>query len=405
MAFIQPPTFRGILVQLCAQAPEAVECETLEIKGWCNDEKDLADKVSEAAACLANATGGVLLVGIGEHQDCRRKFSCCPHPNVNPAWLTARIHDLTVPPVQNVAYDISDMASEVVGVNGIQVFALDVPRTKFVSGHMTVKGLSKIRVGKECRPYYTAEDDRTRTHIPDVTVEDLSVTSIRWAIAQHRKKFQTPEAEWLEPWDFLVQARLLEPLQPNTRLPSQHLVPVAALILFGKQAALLEHLPFFETIVITRNGERRLHKNVVDCVQELCGSEHSFVPALCPGIPRATIQELLVNAYVHRCYRTSAPVVIEAAPSALEIQNPGELLGGLNVENLIHCVPVYRNLSLADGARFIGLCDKIGRGIDLVYESVLSGGFDFPIFESHNNLFTARINLERSREFAEFLRR
>jgi hypothetical protein len=46
-----------------------------------------------------------------------------------------------------------------------------------------------------------------------------------------------------------------------------------------------------------------------------------------------------------------------------EIKSPGELLTGLSVNNLIHGVPVYRNLLLADGARFVGLCDKIGQGI------------------------------------------
>ncbi len=270
---------------------------------------------------------------------------------------------------------------------------------------MTVKGLSKIRVGKECRPYYTAQDDRTRIPVPHVSVEDLSLTSIRWAIAQHHRKFRTSEPRWLEPGDFLAQAHLVEPPPVDEEGRSRCAVPLATLILLGKQATLLEHLPFFETVIIMGSSERRLRKNIVDCIQELCGSERSLVPALCPGVPRTTVQELLVNAYVHRCYRTSAPVVIRAVPPALEIQNPGELIGGLRVDDLIHCVPVYRNLSLADGARFVGLCDKIGRGIDLIYESILSGGMDFPVFESGNNLFTARISLERSREFAEFARR
>jgi predicted HTH transcriptional regulator len=45
-----------------------------------------------------------------------------------------------------------------------------------------------------------------------------------------------------------------------------------------------------------------------------------------------------------------------------EIKSPGELLTGLSVNNLIHGVPVYRSLLLADAARFVGLCDKIGAG-------------------------------------------
>jgi predicted HTH transcriptional regulator len=55
--------------------------------------------------------------------------------------------------------------------------------------------------------------------------------------------------------------------------------------------------------------------------------------------------------------------------------------------------------------RFVGLADKIGLGIDLVYKTVLSGGFDFPVFESANNTFRATIPLERSRDFQNFVHR
>jgi ATP-dependent DNA helicase RecG len=382
-----------------------VECHDLEIKSWCNGEKDLAEKVSEAAACIANAQGGILLVGIGQNQSCRHRFSACPYPSVSPSWLTARIHDHTVPPVVNHAFDISSIASEVIGSTDVHVFVLEVPRTNYVSGHMTLPGLSKIRVGKECVPYYTAEDDRTRIPAPGVSIGDLSVESIRWAIAEHRRKFDVQEGRWVDPQEFLAQGRLVERyLVDGEALPHYH-IPLSALILFGKQAALSAHLPFLETIVITDGGEIRLHKNVVDCVQALCASQASRIPSQCPTIARSCIQELLINAYIHRCYRTPAPIVVRITASALEISNPGELLGGLHPDNLIHCVPVYRNLSLADGARFIGLCDKIGRGIDTVYESALSGGFDIPVFESGNNLFTGKVPLQRSIEFREFVRK
>jgi ATP-dependent DNA helicase RecG len=114
---------------------------------------------------------------------------------------------------------------------------------------------------------------------------------------------------------------------------------------------------------------------------------------------------LLVNDYIHRCYRVAGPITIRVSHAGLEIQSPGELPSGLKVEDLIYCIPVYRNLLLSEGARFIGLCDKIGRGIDLVYHSVLSGGLPFPEFESEHGQFVARIPLEGSAEFSEFLKK
>ncbi|MBI1955169.1 MAG: hypothetical protein HYS38_02135 [Acidobacteria bacterium] len=140
-------------------------------------------------------------------------------------------------------------------------------------------------------------------------------------------------------------------------------------------------------------------------MHQLIMSNNSILRVHCPLIDPITAQELLVNAYIHRCWRTGGPIVITVSESAFEVQNPGELLPGLHPDSLIHCIPAYRNFLLAEGARFIGLCDKIGHGIDQVFRSALSGGFEFPIFESGNNHFTARLAFDRSPEFAEFVRR
>jgi predicted HTH transcriptional regulator len=77
----------------------------------------------------------------------------------------------------------------------------------------------------------------------------------------------------------------------------------------------------------------------------------------------------------------------------------------LQVGSLLYGVPIYRNLLLADAVRFCGLSDKIGRGIDIVFKTVVAGGFDFPYFESANNFFRASISLSRSEDFREFVRR
>jgi hypothetical protein len=74
--------FRDILVQPCAQDPEVVESSSLEIKNWSNDDKELPEKVSEAAACLANWEGGAVLIGVGPSRYSPQRFSPCPYPNV-----------------------------------------------------------------------------------------------------------------------------------------------------------------------------------------------------------------------------------------------------------------------------------------------------------------------------------
>jgi hypothetical protein len=91
----------GLLV--CAT--NEVESEQLEIKGWCRDERVLAEKVAEACACIAHTTGGLALVGVADEADGGAKFSACPHPMVTTAWLQATVHNFTRPPVEVVPFD------------------------------------------------------------------------------------------------------------------------------------------------------------------------------------------------------------------------------------------------------------------------------------------------------------
>ncbi len=202
-------TVRKIITDLIVRTADDVESEVLEIKSWCRSERDLADHVSEACSCLANANGGFVFVGIEDGPNLGRKFSACLHPCVTRAWLTTSIHNLTQPPVECAVHDISSLAAEVLGAEGNNLFAVRVPRTRHISGH-TFKGVAKIRIGKQCQAQYIAEDDRTRVTVPEISVDDLLATSIDWGISQHAKHFGNP-TQWADRSEFLAQARLVEP--------------------------------------------------------------------------------------------------------------------------------------------------------------------------------------------------
>jgi ATP-dependent DNA helicase RecG len=404
----EPPfdvdAIRKILADLLTQTADEVESEQIEIKSWCSGDRELADKVSEACACLANTSGGFVLVGVEDGAHTGRKFSPCPYPVVTTSWLQTSVHNRTRPPVDCFPYDASEILGEVLGCADCNVYVLRVPRTRYISGHLTHKGISKVRVGKECQPQYLAEDDRTSVAVPQISIDDLAATSIDWGMAQHQKHFGT-SATWADKAEFLAQARLLQTYLPEEEYLPQFQPSLACLLLFGKTAAIERHVSFFETMVVTDHERIPIRKNVIESVRDLCVGDGSILRSRLPQIPAEVLKEIVVNAYIHRCYRTPAPIVISISEWGLEIRSPGELLTGLSVNNLIHGVPVYRNLLLADGARFVGLCDKIGQGIDLVFKGVLSGGLGFPEFESGNNLFTARIPLAGSAEFKEFVRK
>jgi ATP-dependent DNA helicase RecG len=394
---------RNILVQLCCQSTGVVESEELEVKSWCLDEKQLAEKVGEAAACLANASGGIVIIGVQDDDSKLKKFSACPYRDVTAPWIGQRIRDLTMPPVEAAVRDITQIVRQVTGDSVSNAFAVLIPKSKRLSGHITVKGISKVRSGKECRPYYSVEEDFTKAADPTATVSDLSIESIQWGMDRHRKKFKVQGGTFESHADFLVQIGLVEKyFTPDSDYPSYR-VSLAAVLLFGKQAAVGSLS--FETVISTPQTCSHIRKNLIESYRELCGSPYAVLPTLCPRVPLQTIQELLVNAYIHRSYRTNGPIIVRISENAMEVESPGELPVGIHADNLIHCVPIYRNFLLAEGARYLGLCDKIGQGIDLVYRAVLESGFGFPSFESRENRVTARVPTCDSKEFREFVRK
>ncbi len=394
---------KNILVQLCSQPASVVESEELEVKSWCQDEKQLAEKIGEAAACLANASGGILILGVADDDRKGRKFSTCPYRNVNVPWITQRVHDLTMPPVEVTVRDISKAVREITGEAAANGFAVLIPKSKRLSGHITVGGMSKIRSGRECKPYYSVEEDFTKATDPTLTVSDLSLESIQWGIERHQRKFEVPAGSFESHTDFLIRIGMVERYVPQDDSCPSYRVSLAGLLLFGKRAAVGG--VSFETVVSTDAGNSHFRGNIVESYKELCGTAHAVILTLCPRVPLKGIQELLVNAYIHRSYRTNGPIIVTVTANAVEIQSPGELPVGIHADNLIHCVPVYRNFLLAEGSRYLGLCDKVGKGIDLVYTSVLECGFGFPSFESRENRVSVRVPTSDSREFREFVRK
>jgi predicted HTH transcriptional regulator len=392
-------TFRNIFVQLLAQPVEVVEGDELEIKGWCDDEKEFAEKMIESACCIANASGGIVLGGIGGK---KASFSRCPYPNVNDSWIEARVKNGSFPPVDCKVFDLTEVLNDLTGKRDANAYGIIIPRKHCLTSHITSRGISKIRQGKDCKPYFTAaDDDRTRAIVQGASITDLSQESMKWALARHQKKFNAAVDDDVS--SFATRMHVVVPSHDDRLGGDGYDITLAALLMFGKEKPLERLQVANETIIVVGSERHRLVRNIVESIRELVVSERSLVKQRCPGVSPDILLELVMNAYVHRDWRTPGPVMIRLG-EILEIQSPGELLPGLNVTNLLRCIPCYRNFLLAESCRQIALCDKAGKGIGLIFDSALKGGLEIPIFESGDNAFTARLSLNRSDNFAEFVR-
>ena len=190
---------------------------------------------------------------------------------------------------------------------------------------------------------------------------------------------------------------------------------VAGLLLFGKQGALKRFFPTSRVDYIRVPGKEwvpdpdaryraiPIHKSLIETVfsardavlddlpkgfdtagKDMQRSDHPLIPA-------RVIREAIVNAVVHRCYRSRGPVQIIRYSNRVEIINPGYSLK--SVERLREPGSEPRNPMIADAIRGIGLAEQMGLGIKLMIEKMAQQGLEPPSIESDRagNRFIIRL--------------
>jgi ATP-dependent DNA helicase RecG len=387
-----------------------LETQSLEFKSWCKSEKELSYEISEATVCLANTSGGLVIIGVNDKGTGSAAISPCPHASLSVELVKKWVGDLTKPPVECNVTRLSDLLPNLSGTPMGDVMIIEVTKTRHASGHRTNRGVSLIRVDTECRPdYFTDKDDYTALPLDSVTLDDLSLSAIQAAIKRREDKYPDVVLLGHAPLEHLKGTNLLtiEGKPSGSGLKAGNL-SVAALLLFGKEDRIKISTPAAETIYIVQTSP--ISPLTSSNWYNLQDAIHNYLPLLRQHLAERGVDisehvffELLLNAYLHRCYRTPAPVQITIGGGELEIRNPGGLLGSLTSDTLLYEPPQYRNFLLVDAARQFGYCEKAGSGIDKVYHQLIVDGFDFPIFESGANSFKVIIKTHRDKAFAKFI--
>ena len=86
----------------------------------------------------------------------------------------------------------------------------------------------------------------------------------------------------------------------------------------------------------------------------------------------------MVNAFCHRDYTILNRVSVRFTDDGLEINSPGGFVSGVDLNNLLTVEPHPRNALLADIFKRLGLAERTGRGIDLIFEGSLVYGRPSP---------------------------
>ena len=107
-----------------------------------------------------------------------------------------------------------------------------------------------------------------------------------------------------------------------------------------------------------------------------------------PEYPLAAAHEAVANAVAHRDYAAPAQVFVRLYDNRLEIQNPGGLLPGLMLEQVLAGGESRRrNPVIAEVLRQMGKMTTVGRGLALIRLEMASLGSPLPEFASDGQHF------------------
>jgi len=366
------------------------ESLTIEFKG--EERGPLPDgELMETVVCLANNQGGMLLIGV---EDDGRITGLHPRHRTHPAALAAFIASRTVPPV-TVEATFVHLPEGPVAVLVIPASRQPVSTS---DGRLLVRHLD-ARGQPGCRPLYAYEltswlaergqVDPTALVLPDITWEDLD--SLEFVRLRRMLEENSGDTALLKLSDEEIAGAL-----GLARPEGDHLRPtLAGLLLVGKEPALAEHVPAHEvafqvlrgTDVVVNEFRRwpllRVHEWLMESIGIRNEEQELMIEGMRIGVPRydrAGIREAINNALIHRDYARLGAVHVQLHDDFVLVSNPGGFVAGVTVENLLVVAPRPRNPSVADAFKRVGLVEKTGRGISVIYAGQLRNGRQPPSY-------------------------
>lgn len=193
---------------------------------------------------------------------------------------------------------------------------------------------------------------------------------------------------------------------------------LSGLLLLGRESALRRHIPTHEVAFQVLEGTQvrvndfsrspllKTFERVLEQFSARVEEDEVQVGLFRVPIPtfdQRSFREALVNALTHRDYARLGSVNVRWEGEDLVISNPGGFVEGVTLANLLVVEPRPRNPYLADAIKRIGLAERTGRGVDLIYEGMLRYGRPAPDYSS-SNATTVSVRLSSAGADIPFLR-
>lgn len=365
----------------------AVESLTVEFK---SDRKRLPDtELVEALVCLANTEGGTLWLGVED--DGQATGLHADHALL--AGLAGLVAARTSPSLQ---VDV-----QAVDIQGVRVACISVPKAQ---GEVaTTAGLSLRRRIKhdgtpECVPMLPHEriSRASSFGLVDVSAQPVAGSTLADFDPLERERLRQAVQHYggdrvlLDLDDEAMDGALGFTLrQPDgSRVPT-----LTGLLLVGRESVLQQRVATHELAfqVLAQQAVRFNEFRRFPLLKALDWLETNFRPynpeqelqvglfrVPVPLVDMAAFREAVANALIHRDYHRMGAVHVRLEDEALVISNPGGLVDGVTLANLLVTEPRPRNRALADAMKRIGVVERSGRGVDTIYRGMLKFGRPAP---------------------------
>ncbi len=359
------------------------ESLTVEFKSKVDDAE-----LVKAVTCLANADGGVLLIGVDDKGQVVGA-SQRPGGHMDPARVAAMVQNKTLPPL-GVEVSLEEL-------EGKRIFRVNVPRavhgpigTK--DGYFTKRVLDPL--GKpQCVPmsahdivslgFMTRGQDYAASTAFGASIDDLEPSEF-----DRYRRLATQAGDGTA---HLSDADILSALG---LVPLTGGIALGAVLLFGKETSLSRWVPNAEVLFqdlrpsttatnlrfvspLIRVAEE-LHRQIAErnpTTQFMTGM-HRVELSL---IPEITQREAIANALVHRDYSAIGPTLVQIDGTVFSVASPGGLPPGVTVSNILE-QSRPRSQILADAFRRVGLVERRGKGVNEMFEQQLRAGRDVPSY-------------------------
>ena len=380
------PTELDVALEAIARGRVAGELESraLEFKLEGRDERDTGRILAEAAVCLSNAAGGVVVLGI---DDKKKGPDAFVGSDLEIDAVRKLIHQRTKPPM---TLDVDTVVA-----HGSRLLVIRVPEGLEV--HQDSAGRAWRRVSaQDCFAMPPADQSRLReeragydwsAQASDRSIRDASPLALA---AARRRLAALPdrrqELARLADGDLIRALGLADEADRLNRAgevlfcdPVNGMEP-AVLYQYrptpAGEPALVERLP--RPLVLS--FERAL---------ELVDARRNTTPLTLPNgqqiavadFPDLAVREAIGNAVIHRDYRQRSAAVVDHSRSTLVVDSPGPLVTGVTPQNILTHPSKPRNATLAKAFRTLGLAEETGRGVDRMYREMIRAGRDLPVID------------------------